>query len=236
MMQGSLPTRLRVLRAERGLTLREAAALTDVRPGTLSDLERGVRHPHDVTLSRIAKGYGVPVEELLEEPVPLTEAARESGPAPTDEESHDPRLSEVRRLNCLRMLASLAVRNAGRWEARLEESADENPLILVGWADEVLEAYIAFGQELRKHRVLVFDPLEHMSPREKGAQEWLFRTLGEMSRVADKVLERVGFELEHIRHGRVSVELKRDAQEMERRFRQIVEGYEATRVEMLQQA
>ena len=67
MMQGSLPTRLRVLRAERGLTLREAAALTDVRPGTLSELERGVRHPHDVTLSRIAKGYGVPVEELLEE-------------------------------------------------------------------------------------------------------------------------------------------------------------------------
>lgn len=69
MMQGSLPTRLRVLRAERGLTLREAASLADVRPGTLSELERGVRHPHDITLSRIAKGYGVPVEELLEEPV-----------------------------------------------------------------------------------------------------------------------------------------------------------------------
>jgi len=66
-MQGSLPQRLRVLRAERRLTLREAAALTDVRPGTLSELERGLRHPHDITLSRIAKGYDIPIEELLEE-------------------------------------------------------------------------------------------------------------------------------------------------------------------------
>ncbi len=87
MMQGSLPTRLRVLRAERGLTLREAAAMTDVRPGTLSELERGVRHPHDVTLARIAKGYGVPVEELLEEPVLAGKAeAPEAGqPAVTQE-------------------------------------------------------------------------------------------------------------------------------------------------------
>lgn len=71
MMQSSLATKLRVLRAQRGLTLRQAAALVDVRPGTLSELERGLRHPHDVTLSRIAKGYGVPVEDLLEESAPL---------------------------------------------------------------------------------------------------------------------------------------------------------------------
>jgi len=72
-----------VLRAERGLTLREAASLTGVRPGTLSELERGLRHPHDITLSRIATGYGLPVQELLEEPVLSGKAeAPEAGQSP----------------------------------------------------------------------------------------------------------------------------------------------------------
>jgi transcriptional regulator with XRE-family HTH domain len=76
-MQESLARKLRVLRAERGLTLRQAAEQAGVRPGTLSELERGLHRPHDITLSRVAKGYGVPVEELLEEPVPLAEASQE---------------------------------------------------------------------------------------------------------------------------------------------------------------
>jgi len=76
-MQGSLAKKLRVLRAERGLTLRQAAEQAGVRPGTLSELERGLHRPHDITLSRVAKGYGIPVEELLEEPVPLAEASQE---------------------------------------------------------------------------------------------------------------------------------------------------------------
>jgi transcriptional regulator with XRE-family HTH domain len=67
MMQGSLAVRLRVLRAERGLTLREAASLTGVAKETISDIERGLRHPHDPTVAKIAKGYGVPVDELFEE-------------------------------------------------------------------------------------------------------------------------------------------------------------------------
>ncbi|MDP9485834.1 MAG: helix-turn-helix domain-containing protein [Actinomycetota bacterium] len=68
-MQDTLARRLRVLRAERGLTLRDAEHLTGVDKDTLSKIERGVRHPQDVTLAKIAKGYGVPVAELLEEPV-----------------------------------------------------------------------------------------------------------------------------------------------------------------------
>lgn len=62
------------MRAERGLTLREAASVTSVAKETISDIERGLRHPHDPTLAKIAKGYGVPVEELLEEPVPAGKA------------------------------------------------------------------------------------------------------------------------------------------------------------------
>jgi transcriptional regulator with XRE-family HTH domain len=68
LMQDTLAKKLRVLRAERGLTLREAAQRTGVDKDTLSKLERGIRHPHDVTISRLAKGYDVLVEELLEDP------------------------------------------------------------------------------------------------------------------------------------------------------------------------
>jgi transcriptional regulator with XRE-family HTH domain len=78
-MQATLARKLRVFRAERGLTLREAEELTGVDKDTLSKIERGLRHPYDVTLSKIARGYGVPVEDLLEEPVPLDEAP-ETGP------------------------------------------------------------------------------------------------------------------------------------------------------------
>jgi transcriptional regulator with XRE-family HTH domain len=69
-MQDTLARKLRVLRAERGLTLREAERVSGVDKDTLSKIERGVRRPHDVTLSKIAKGYGVDVEELLVEEVP----------------------------------------------------------------------------------------------------------------------------------------------------------------------
>jgi transcriptional regulator with XRE-family HTH domain len=68
-MQGSLARRLRVLRAERGLTLRDAAEHVGIRAATLSDIEHGHTRPHDVTLAKIAKSYGVPLDELLEEPV-----------------------------------------------------------------------------------------------------------------------------------------------------------------------
>jgi transcriptional regulator with XRE-family HTH domain len=69
MMHESLPAKLRVLRARQGLTLIEAAEKLGIGRDTLSDLERGRRHPVMPTLAKIAEGYGVPVEELLEEPV-----------------------------------------------------------------------------------------------------------------------------------------------------------------------
>jgi transcriptional regulator with XRE-family HTH domain len=67
MMHGSLPAKLRVLRARQGLTLIDAAEKIGIGRDTLSDLERGNRHPVMPTLAKIAEGYGVPVEELLEE-------------------------------------------------------------------------------------------------------------------------------------------------------------------------
>src|SRR5215213_3354953 len=72
-MQGSLTTKLRVLRAERGLTLRQAAERGGVRPATLSDIEHGRSRPHDITLAKIAKAYDVPVDDLLDVPDDLLE-------------------------------------------------------------------------------------------------------------------------------------------------------------------
>jgi transcriptional regulator with XRE-family HTH domain len=92
MMQESLAHKLRVLRAERGLTLREAAALAGVAKETISDIERGLRRPHDPTLAKIAKGYGVSIEELIEEP-PLLDRALDA--ARRDEEKQ---AKAVRRL------------------------------------------------------------------------------------------------------------------------------------------
>ncbi len=75
MMEIWLPHKLRLLRVRQGLTLVEAAKKTGVTRTTLSDLEHGHREPVAPTLMKIAEGYGVSVEELLEEPaVPLAPA------------------------------------------------------------------------------------------------------------------------------------------------------------------
>jgi transcriptional regulator with XRE-family HTH domain len=76
-MQGELPKRLRVLRAERGLTIKQAAEVAGVTRETLRELELGRRSSHEPTLAKIANAYGVPVVELLE--------AAEAGPGPSAE-------------------------------------------------------------------------------------------------------------------------------------------------------
>jgi transcriptional regulator with XRE-family HTH domain len=75
MKQESLARKLRLLRAERGLTLVQAAELTGLTRGTISELELGRREAYMPTLHQIAEGYGVNVRELLlEEPIPTEEA------------------------------------------------------------------------------------------------------------------------------------------------------------------
>jgi transcriptional regulator with XRE-family HTH domain len=90
---GSLELKLRLLRAERGLTIEEAAERAGVTWETISDAEKGRRHPHLPTLVKIANGYGVPVEELLEAerfaPLGKAPSGREgSAPQFTTEELH----------------------------------------------------------------------------------------------------------------------------------------------------
>ena len=64
---GPIALKLRVLREERGLTQKEAAELANVSHLTLIDLESGKRDPYMPTVTKIARAYGVPVEELVEE-------------------------------------------------------------------------------------------------------------------------------------------------------------------------
>jgi len=66
-MPGPIALKLRVLREERGLTHKEAAELANVSHWTLIYLESGKRAPYMPTVTKIARAYGVSVEELVEE-------------------------------------------------------------------------------------------------------------------------------------------------------------------------
>ena len=66
-MPGPIALKLRDLRVERGLTQKQAAELAHVTLATLRDLEGGKRPPYMPTLTKIARGYGVPLEELVKE-------------------------------------------------------------------------------------------------------------------------------------------------------------------------
>ena len=65
-MPGAIALKLRVLREQRGLTQKEAAELSKVSTWTLRDLESGKRPPYMPTVTKIARAYGVSVEELVE--------------------------------------------------------------------------------------------------------------------------------------------------------------------------
>jgi DNA-binding XRE family transcriptional regulator len=66
-MPGPIAVKLRVLREERDLTQKEAAQLASVSHWTLMYLESGKRPPSMPTVTKIAKAYGVPLEELVGE-------------------------------------------------------------------------------------------------------------------------------------------------------------------------
>jgi transcriptional regulator with XRE-family HTH domain len=59
MTQDSLGRNLRMLRADRGITLAEAEELTGVTQETLSALERGQRGAYTSTLRKIADAYDI---------------------------------------------------------------------------------------------------------------------------------------------------------------------------------
>ena len=171
-MQSTLARKLRVLRAERGLTLREAEQLTSVDKDTLSKIERGLRHPYDVTLSKLARGYGVPVEDLLEEPVPLGEAPRGAG-LPEERE-------EERRSGYLRSWRAFVYKLVHRWEQDPPESSREIAVVL-----DAMQALLDEGAFERP-------PEQITTSDEREVSEWLdlsfvFRGIDRLNQIADTV-------------------------------------------------
>ena len=151
MMQDTLARKLRVLRAERGLTLREAAQRTGVDKDTLSKLERGIRHPHDVTISRLAKGYDVPVEELLEEPALAGTLGKVEAPVGLSLEAL---FTEELREAALELSADI------KWNRTYESARAETRKEAVTRALN-LAAVDAIGEELRRRGE---EPLETLIP------------------------------------------------------------------------
>jgi transcriptional regulator with XRE-family HTH domain len=171
-MQGSLAHKLRILRAERELSLREAASLTGVAKETISDIERGLRHPHDPTVAKIAKGYGVPVEELLGEPVPLGEAPREAGPPEKSEEE--------RRSGYLRSWRAFVYKLVHRWEQDPPESSREIAVVL-----DAMQALLDEGAFERP-------PDQITTSDKREASEWFelsmfVRGIDRLNQIADTV-------------------------------------------------
>ena len=81
MSRESLARKLRVLRAERALSLRQVEEMTGLDKHTISSIERAQSRPYDVTLAKLARAYDVGLEELLEEKGSLPKApAPSSGP------------------------------------------------------------------------------------------------------------------------------------------------------------
>ena len=61
--------RLRVLRAQRGWTLRQLEERSGVSKDAISEIERGLRTPRISTLLSLAQGLGIDPQELLQEVV-----------------------------------------------------------------------------------------------------------------------------------------------------------------------
>jgi transcriptional regulator with XRE-family HTH domain len=180
-MGESLARKLRVLRAERGWTLHQAAERAGVQPETISDAEHGKRRPYTPTLTKIAKGYGVPVEELLGEAVSLAEASQETGRLEEERLEAD---SPKDRQHWETVLASVHERQS-EVEAKVEELVElprsEVNLYQVQWAlDEAQDCEVALllaqpGSRREQDKIMLeIDPLTvDVDQFEEWQQEWL---------------------------------------------------------------
>jgi len=125
------------------------AELSGVAKETISQVERGERHPYDRTLAKLAKAYEVPVEDLLEEPVlasPKAQAPHEPGPTGEASERPFPSLNQVREM--FAPLADGLNHYCARWEEELPN--------LQGTTEEVAD----FFSDLRDFRAIILRVLE----------------------------------------------------------------------------
>jgi transcriptional regulator with XRE-family HTH domain len=121
MVQHSLPTKLRVLRAERGWSLSDAEKASGVARETIGDLERGRRHPYDTTLAKLARAYQVDLAELLE-------ARDEEGKAGAPQGSGHEEKPPTKNIDPQALLTR--IRDLGAENRRLQKALHEGPTLL----------------------------------------------------------------------------------------------------------
>ncbi len=66
-MQDHFPERMKRMREERALSQTKLAALADVNPATVNQVELGKRYASEKTLRKLAQAFGVGLAELLGE-------------------------------------------------------------------------------------------------------------------------------------------------------------------------
>ncbi len=152
MKQESLAELLRILRARRGLSVKQASEQIGVEWHTLRDLELGRRKAYYPTLNKIAEGYGVPVEELLEEPAlsgkgkaPAKAVSPGEGPEDQAEEKAGP---TSRGLATSRGLEEMA-EAWHRGELLIQLLPDEERVNVIEEAVDILRSYYEMGLRVR---------------------------------------------------------------------------------------
>jgi transcriptional regulator with XRE-family HTH domain len=76
--------RLRLARAQAGMTLRRAEEETGLSKDTISRIERGLRAPQPLTAAKLAEAYGHSIEEFLEAPKVLSQQPERDAAAPSE--------------------------------------------------------------------------------------------------------------------------------------------------------
>ncbi len=151
MTQESLALKLRVLRAERRVTLRDVEEATGVAKETLSELERGRRRPKDITLAKLADFYGVPLRDFLAEVEESVGAGKDKAPeaGPSDEEVsifkviHEAALRQAR---AEQQAINRAYESEGPQAADMSNINSAFHWLLRRRASEIAEAYVDLMQ------------------------------------------------------------------------------------------
>jgi transcriptional regulator with XRE-family HTH domain len=177
MNQAALAERLRILRARRGISVKQASELIGVEWHTLRDLELGRRKAYYPTLNKIAGGYGVPVEELLEEPVLSGKAKAPDEAGPSAEETAAPQ-----RTSYLELLASYASGIVLEMKVHLDAGR-----VTLAWGTMFLEEMAGLASLLNH--------LLRGAAGEKEALETVSNTIDKFDEFATKLHDALGVDI-----------------------------------------
>ncbi len=171
---------LRRIRAEQQLTLRELAGKSGVAKETISEIERGMRTPHTLTLAKLASALGVDLDALVveQEEVPALPKGKAPDAGPDEgvaagrgfAEAHP---EETERVGLIEALAGLFGSYADGWFVQAEEIAQKRkePCGLGFQATAAYERLWGRVEDtgLGSHAIAVLNGEREASPKERGA-------------------------------------------------------------------